>query len=464
MAHYSEMDFLFNSVNENLNMLIDNNSNFNNIFDNNKVVIYKNNRNFGGTNNIIDYLKENLNQKKGVSPSAAKNPYMALLEDFGLKSGMPGLLIKAADLAYLRDLGVYPINRMAILRRFPEGSFVYENLEDMQIQPISTVIGWIKPDANFGTIAFNETWTKTHNRFDELLAKIVQDNFKIPISSLIPIPDFAQGILFEFYKNMGLTKRSGVDDDNLNETYESYNGSNISGGGSNWGLNNIPIGDPNVLQEGPFRNPDGQNIVSNFQFELETTYEQKLLGVVDPGSAMLDILDNLYAMGTSDMTFYWGDASKAIIDAKKAATGGANDLNSWWLFVKDILTGFWTAITDLFQSVLEQTTEIFSEFKGNGVNSINSEVIINGLKALLQTILGSVIAINRFELRGSIELMTGGNVSSTPWYLTIGNPYSPWLSTNHIIVESATVETSTEMGFNDQPQRLTAKFTCRFSR
>ncbi len=76
----------------------------------------------------------------------------------------------------------------------------------------------------------------------------------------------------------------------------------------------------------------------------------------------------------------------------------------------------------------------------------------------------STIAIHRFRLRGSIELMTGGKISSTPWYLTLGNPYSPWLATNHIIITSASVETSPEMGFNDQPQWLKAKFTCEFSR
>jgi hypothetical protein len=83
---------------------------------------------------------------------------------------------------------------------------------------------------------------------------------------------------------------------------------------------------------------------------------------------------------------------------------------------------------------------------------------------LLQSILASTVSIWRFEIRGSIELMTGGKDSSTPWYLTIGNPYSPWLATNHIIVKSVTLDTSTEMGFNDQPQWLKATFSCLFSR
>ena len=60
--------------------------------------------------------------------------------------------------------------------------------------------------------------------------------------------------------------------------------------------------------------------------------------------------------------------------------------------------------------------------------------------------------------------MVGGKISSTPWYLTLGNPYSPWFASNHIIVSTCSIETSNEMGFNDQPQRLKATFGCRFSR
>jgi hypothetical protein len=60
--------------------------------------------------------------------------------------------------------------------------------------------------------------------------------------------------------------------------------------------------------------------------------------------------------------------------------------------------------------------------------------------------------------------MTGAKDSSTPWYLTIGNPFSPWLSTNHIVVKSAEIESSTEMGYQDMPTWIKVKFSCEFSR
>jgi len=467
MPHYSEMDFLFSPTNsQHINKLLDNNSQDNtyNVFTGDNVsrrITYKGKT---GTSDIKNYLKDQIYSDDN------KNPYRKLIDVFSDTTGTPGagLRIKAADLVYLRDLGVYPINRMVILRRFNDGMFLDEDLSTIKYEPISTIIGWIKPDKNFGNISFNETWTKTNKRFDTLLADIIRKNFKIPISDIIPIPDFAQGILFELYRKQGLT---GGDQD------------------SNWGLSEIPVGDPNVLKEGPFRDPEGQNIQSNFQFELETTYEQKILGDVDPGSAMLDILDNIYAMGTSNMKYYWSENSTAIAKARKAASDEGNDITTWWLFVNEIMTNFWTTITDLFDQALEAFSEMKAKYdkkvesatkekimgayygispeKGSGKEDPTNKVLkdaVAPLSFLLQSILASTISIHRYNIRGSIELMTGGRLSSTPWYITLGNPYTPWLATNHIIVKSASIETSTELGFNDQPQWLNVKFNCEFSR
>ena len=538
MAHYSEMDFLF-SIKDNREAVIkqtNNLGNTKNIFDQksknplqvSKYVVYKG---MAGTENI----KKNLLKKKIYNNEQSLNPYIKLLQDFNQEHPNPGagLRLKAADLVYLRDLGVYPINRMTILRRFPEGCFVSENLEEMTIEPISTVIGWIPPDKNFGNISFNETWTTTNKRFDVLISDIVKKTLGMSeTKALFPVPDFAQGMLFLLYDKLGLLDSSGIDD-SANETYEYYDPATItklSTGIENpstktgnadenkWGLNKIPIGDPNVLQEGPFRNWEGQNIKSDFSFDFETTYEQKFIGEIDPGSAMLDILDNLYAMGTSNMVFYWGDNSPIMQNAKKAASGSANNVNAWWTFIDQTFRKLWEVITELFNGIEKKVKEEFSVANTNAdkaaadkaaadaqaatdnqstwqklknkATSILSEPApatgtenaknanatqkvneaslkqesISAISKLMQTILTSTIAINRFNIRGSIELMTGGQISSTPWYLTIGNPYSPWLATNHILVTSAKIESGTEMGFNDQPQTLKITFKCIFSR
>lgn len=555
MAHYSEMNFLFkNTENGSITDILNKTSNNNtfNIFknpSNNKrpgYTVFKSKTQGVGTTGIKSYLKDTIYKTQS-------NPYIDILNEFNKTSGEEGagLRLKPSDFAYLKDLGVYPINRLAILRRFPDGVFVPENLIEMKIEPISTIVGWIKPDQNFGTISFNETWSTTNDRFDVALAKIIKEVTTVDIASLVPVPDFAQGMLFQFYKNMGLLDSSG--ENGLEESYEYYDmnfvnnntDNNTDTSANTWGLNHIPVGDPNVLQEGPFRDPVGQNIKSDFTFDLETTYEQKLLGDVDPGSAMLDILDNIYAMGTSNMVFYWGDDSSAIKKAKTAASGKGNNLYAWWEFVKEIATDFWKTLTGFFQNIVsdmkKKASELMSsgkdedkktqenskekekekilleqnrerhknsmekyadkpnspeyikaksgyEYNNNKLNEINgigissmpsektiegemkskvaetTEKTLDGLKVLLNSILTSTVAIHRYKLRGSIELMTGGKDSSAPWHLTLGNPFSPWINTSHIIVKSATLEPSAELGFNDMPQKLTVKFTCVFSR
>jgi uncharacterized protein involved in tellurium resistance len=551
MSHYSEMEFLFSDINNNQNISkqlnTTSNSNTFNVLKEPSLsgsrpgyVLFKS-KDGVDSDGIKNYIQSTVYKKENKST----NPYVNLINDFNATDGShgAGLRLKASDFAYLHQLGVYPMNRMAILRRFPDGVFVPENLENMKIEPISTIVGWIPLDKNFSSVSFNETWTQTNERFDVALSEIIKKNTggKLDIAAIVPIPDFAQGILFEFYKKAGITKSSNLND-SVDEVYEHYDPNSVTKEGrkivknNTWGLNNIPVGDPNVLNEAPFRNPEGQNIKSSFSFELEATYEQKLLGDVDPGSAMLDILDNIYAMGTSNMVFYWGDGSNVIQDAKNTASGKGNNLHAWWEFVYDITKSFWDTMIEILSSALKkvedaaisvidagQTTDqanqntaklksdqqniinanqpiVDKSIKDNKVtpesitaqkkidaakkeieklntqgisNSVDAKKnaakkittdMLSGLGTLAQTILTSTIAIHRFRLRGSIELMVGGADSSTPWHLTIGNPYSPWLNTSHIVIESATVETSNEMGFNDMPQRLTAKFTCRLSR
>lgn len=472
MAHYSEMDFLFSSkINRDQisGPAISNSNNYNNIFDNKKFVVYKQefnkvvNSGQGGTNNIKKYYKDQLYKDSNI------NPYSQLIKDF---NGKPALRIKPSHIAYLRDLGVYPLNRMAILRRFPEGAFVSEDLDTMTIEPISTVVGWIKPDQNFGNIEANETWTTTNKRFDVLLAEIINSKFKVPVTHLMPEPDYLQGVLFQFYKEAGFINAGGPGQ-SKDEGYEVYDAEQLEAAKEkSWGLVNIPVGDPNVLKQGPYRDPTTQNIESEFNFELETVYEQKLIGDVDPGSALLDILDNIFVMGTSNMAFYWGDVAPAIVAAKKTVQGKANSPTLWWEFVSEVLTGFWKAIQVFFKQIVSTTLEITeqiikdasSALTGSGNDTMEQSKAVTTFLELMKSILTATVATYRFELRGSIELMTGGDISATPWYLTLGNPYTPFIATNHIKVTKCKVESSREMGFNDMPQWVKATFSCALSR
>jgi hypothetical protein len=55
-------------------------------------------------------------------------------------------------------------------------------------------------------------------------------------------------------------------------------------------------------------------------------------------------------------------------------------------------------------------------------------------------------------------------INTTPWHLTIGNPYSPILSMANIVVDTVNVEGSGELGYNDMPKRLKYSIKCHVGR
>lgn len=458
MAHFSEMEFLFVSSPKTTTST-DATKNINNAVGNNERSIYS----MGSSNDTyyvfkgpwgsgvrekgvddlglpnerkIGYQGEQVRNyaKTTIYNNGSNNPYVDLINNFdGRVGSSKSLMIKASDLAYLRELGVYPINRMVILRRFQDGQAVPEKLDELDAMPISTVIGWLKEDENFGNFGFNESWTQTTKRLDELLGDMIKENFSkgSNLKSIMPVPSFARGLLF------GLMKQLGI----------------VGGPDSPWDWNNIPIGDPNVLQEGPYRDPSTQNLQSEMQFTIETTYEQKFIGDVDPGAAMIDIIDNLLKMGTSDMKYWLNGDSGLVQDAKRAFKG--DNLNYWWEVVKNVVLGLAEYISKTIKNIKEFVT-----------TSSTSQIVDAGkglFMDFLQSIMTATVAKYRWELKGSLEMMTGRE-SVTPWYLTIGNPYSPWLATNHIIVSKVEIETSNEVGFNDMPMWLKVKIIATQSR
>ena len=88
----------------------------------------------------------------------------------------PALQLRSQDFAYCKNLGVYPNNRLIVLRRFrngiPDNLFDYYEkdspINDLEyLQPISTLINWIKPNQEFIRLRFNEVWGDFDGNFLE---------------------------------------------------------------------------------------------------------------------------------------------------------------------------------------------------------------------------------------------------------------------------------------------------------
>ena len=423
----------------------------------NKTVVFKD-KNTKGTNKIKQHYA-NSSTKSDV------NPYLELIRDWSKTDNgntYKSMKLQAADFAYLRDLGLYPMNRMWILRRYPEGTDVQNNLTEVTSTPIATVIGWIKPtEEQFLGVSFNESWTTINKRFDQVLFDIMEKEFGIKMSAMASLPGFTQGILFSFLQKMGLLADSNGEVNKNKTTYNAYN---------------IPLGDPNLNTAAATRMTDGsvtgdQNLKSQLSFNLETVYEQKFIGDVDPGSAMLDILQNLKVMGTSDMNFIYNPKSKIIKSLTDAAKStGTNQVNAWENFVKTTITSFLDALTEVLKSAVDavggksggDTAQNNTSSGSTASTTASANAAADGIRSILNnglvnSILASTVKKWKWPLIGGIGVGTGQ--STTPWHLTLGNPRNPFFSIGNMIVRKCELKFNNDFSFNDMPTRITASIT-----
>jgi hypothetical protein len=221
------------------------------------------------------------------------------------------------------------------------------------------------------------------------------------------------------------------------------------------------LGKPEVLQEGATRakdaNPEYGN-VSEFSMTLKTSYEQKFIGDIDPGSAMLDIIRNLTRMGTSDMIFF-ADKNADIFKEIRNATQQGTSVNAWWEVIVKLVDGFIRAMLQLMTSLkntMMKPTNSSDTESTESTQSVSTNSIISGVSTIIKnagkSILASTIAKWKWPLVGGMGVMTGEN--TTPWHLTLGNPKSPFVSLGNIKIEKVIINFKNELGFNDMPTKM----------
>ena len=506
MVH-NEMSFLFDStIKLTVGDIIRNNNNnntgdiFGTIPTKTKARIYKDSNN---GKNVIDYLNNTIYARDRLE----QDPYVTLLNYFN-ESGTKGpisMILKPADFVYLKDLGVYPINRLIILRRYRDGCIVPNNLTLFKERPIATVIGWIKVDDNnkdLFSFSFGESWVDQTETLDKVIGRIMKEQFGLSVGEFFPVPAWSQGFLFGMLKNMGLT------------TYTSKN---------------VPTGDPNVLRTSKMREVDSQSLKSDLKITFETSYEQKYIDKVDPGLAFQDILSNLARIGTSDQRFILNSDSgifSAFVNGVNSNAAGST--NQWIEFGKKLINGFMDAVADFF---IQETGELSEAWKkttdyvtgenqklnksendkkkakddalkliqkdedngtiskesaqekrnklnNNQDQNVTSDVgklagvdkssaafksFYNIFLNISDTLLAGSVYRYRWPLIGSIGLMSG--LSTTPWHLTVGNPFSPILSMGNVYLENGVdLKFSNELGFQDMPKRVDVTIDLKMGR
>ena len=121
------------------------------------------------------------------------------------------------DFAYLKDVGVYPNNRLMIARRFdtPQLDNIMYTKQDPNDEPLVTLISWKPVGQDFIDISFGEEWTDVSDgSFTSILDSIGKD-FKVPGplgkylesgANAIPLPGATETLQRKFLVKLGSLK------------------------------------------------------------------------------------------------------------------------------------------------------------------------------------------------------------------------------------------------------------------
>jgi len=342
------------------------------------------------------------------------------------------------NFAYLKDFGVYPANRLMILRRF-DGP-VPDDIFKTQLKPLNTMVAYYKMEENPISVSFHENWKPFNTTFMKVLQDVIGIEFdSIPGASTFKSASgspLAQDVFNKIGEKLGI----------------------ISDGG-------MPYGDPNIIYQAHVRdtNPDpgedqlSTGLSSDVKIKFETTYVMREIGGVDAKAAMLDIIANAVHMGTSNSRFYITGNAKSTLNRimKDMETGNVDAL------FKEIVDGLTDIITDITSKIAEAAKGIVKAAEDGGAQGA-IDAVLGDLKSVGSALLKQRYTRYKWQLRGAVGALSG--MYTAPWHITIGNPKFPWFSCGNLVVENVELKAGGELGYNDMFTELSVSITLKAGR
>lgn len=346
------------------------------------------------------------------------------------------MTLNPIDFAYLKNLGVYPNNRMIVARRYPGP--VYDDLfytNDETLRPVASVVSWVPPDQEFMKIDFNEEWEDHNETIQEIFSGIMEEQFGFKMPETPAVLGWTGGLRYDFLKKLGVTDA---------------------------GADNVPEGNPNMIMETKRRktlgNSGGSALASDFEVTLETVYEtSRYIPGIDPGIAYLDIIANLITFGTSNSQFYltgeFGGKLAQLVDMFRQG--------KWY----DVLVMFIDGIINAVKSVANVITDFLTDSTKKSDESGKTEdkaglaesigkALIDTLDNALASIGKAIISKYKEKIMGALAAMTGA--PNGHWHVTIGNPRNPIFMSGDMVCTNVEIELGKELGFNDLPTEIKA--------
>ena len=355
------------------------------------------------------------------------------------------------DFAYLKDVGVYPNNRLMIARRFatPQLDNIMYTKQDPNDEPLVTLISWKPVGDDFIDISFGEKWVDVGDgSFTSILDSIGKD-FKIePLGkylegggNAIPLPGATETLQRKFLVGLGILK----DSDNQK--------------------NQIPEGNPNLIKEAKMRKlvpagDPGAGLSCGIKITMECIWEQKYIQGIDPTLAWMDILSMVTRFGTSTSQSY--GLSEGL------SSGVQNLLKNPDTMIKKGLIALKKGISD----VIRKIKDIFTKSSSNNTPSSTEEIknenesviekLTGGLKSITNDIINTIVRKYRERIIGITNALTG--LPSTPWHITVGNPLRPIFCSGDMYTTNVQLKLGSDLSFNDLPTKISASFTLENAR
>lgn len=412
----------------------------------------KDKKNFFVTSNLNKNNDEKLNQTRLVDIIEYLQRWDSTFVDF-------------ADFAYLKNLGVYPTNRLMIARRFSAPT--QNNLYKTKDKPMATLISWVPDDQDFLSISFGESWTTTdETSFAGIFGDISDDfgNFSL----------FKKKKGEESYtKGFGLFSLPGITEYIQAKIREKLG---LNPADPEYNIFNPPSNNPNLIREGSRRSlPNSKfdadrpfsGLEGKFTIQFSTEYELKFINGVDPSLVYLDIIRNALVFGTSKSVNVLGlDSDNPVNNTLKRLVSG--DFEQIQKSLGEIIG----AISD---SLKKQATDWVKEQRarqsnqapppppvpGTPVPDPTQQILEEGVQ-FLQNINEYQFSKYRIRLLSIMQLLIGAPTAY--WHITIGNPKKPIFSSGDMICGNVTMKFGKVLSYNDLPSSISLEFTLTSAR
>lgn len=370
--------------------------------------------------------------------------------------------LRPTDFAYLKNLGVYPNNRLMIARRFvaPSGDNIMVKRGSSEIPSIATMISWKGEIDDFVDITFGEVWGEAKADFTGMLNSLGEDFAKSNLGKIaggagnvLPLPGFTEIFQRAFLEQIGLLEEGAS--------------------------NQIPAGNPNLIKEAKVRktvgySEAGSGLSAKISIKMTCEYELKFIAGIDPTIVWMDILGTVVRFGTSESSNY--GLSQAV--AAKLSRWAANP----YKLIEDVVNGIKQAIGAAKQKLIDAVMDVYnaateaaqslSDGSTSGEDKKSEREVAMDLasKAMdagkdlvqklvdigVETIRGSVMKY-RVEVMGIVNALTGN--PSTPWHITIGNPMRPVFCSGDMLTTEVNLKLGPNLAFNDLPSSIVVEFT-----